>query len=66
MPIFVKEFKEDIFKYPTYQHQMFKIICKNMNEILPDSKEIKFEQYFENCIKSSVVKTNMTTLESLF
>jgi hypothetical protein len=62
MSILIKKFKKDIFKYPIYQHQMFEIICKNMNEILPDSKEYTFEEYLENRIKNSWEEINTTTL----
>lgn len=62
MSILIKKFKKDIFKYPIYQHQMFKIICKNMNEILPDSKAYTFEEYLETCIKNSGEERNTTTL----
>jgi hypothetical protein len=62
MSILIKKFKDDILKYPVYQHQMFEIICKNMNEILPNNKEYTFEEYLENRIKNSGEETKTTTL----
>lgn len=65
MSICIKKFKKDILKYPAYQYQMFEIILKNMNEILPDNKEHIFEEYFKNCIKSPAEETNTTILIAL-